>query len=123
MLPSHPYPPKKSLRICANLTTHPGRGRVGTCLTVATPLILTNGINRRSSRALAYVPTKFGVGRLNNNGELLPPPPYTHGVGHFSLVLQQCTNHNVQTANQIPYISAFTRLTGAHSLERILYLR
>jgi len=22
---------QKSLRICANLTTHPGRGRVGTC--------------------------------------------------------------------------------------------
>jgi len=28
----YPHPtPQKTLRICANLTTHPGRGRVGTC--------------------------------------------------------------------------------------------
>jgi len=42
---------------------------------------------------------KFGGGRLNDNKQLLPP--YTHGVGHFSVVLHQCTNHYVKTADQI----------------------
>jgi len=30
-----------------------------------------------------------------------PPPPYTHGVGHFLIVLQSCTNHDVETEDQI----------------------
>jgi len=33
-----PYSSKKTLRICANLITHPGRSRVGTC-----PPVPTNG--------------------------------------------------------------------------------
>jgi len=28
-------------------------------------------------------------------------PPYTHGVGHFSVVLKQCTNHNIEMAHEI----------------------
>jgi len=40
LLPVRPAPPtpKKTLRICANPMTHPGRGRVGTCRPVATLL-------------------------------------------------------------------------------------
>ena len=30
-----------------------------------------------------------------------PASPYTRGVGHFSVLLQQCTNHNIKMADQI----------------------
>ena len=39
--PPHPYS-SKTPRIGANLMTHPGRGRVGTCPPVATPLLSCN---------------------------------------------------------------------------------
>jgi len=42
-------------------------------------------------------PNLVGLGWILTEND----PPFTRGVRHFSVVLQQCTNHNVEMANEI----------------------
>jgi len=91
-----PHPtPQKILRICANLTTHRGRGRVDTCPPVATPVKTwsTSDKSRLHSTESADSTSKTDD-RLNRSTQLSPT---------FSTQLDSNVKRSIRSTDSIDF--------------------